>query len=114
VHLRDIVGAQAFGIKRRFGKRTATAECFKLATERPMLVKSRGLVEIDLSVDGLTPYLPGFSAYVNGRPKVARLDTGGSFIHLSSDQASAYGIKTVACERSFCRTWVGQRVLRRG
>jgi hypothetical protein len=101
VHLRDIEGAQAFGIKRSYGKRSATAVCLKLAAERPMSVQSRGLVEIELTVDGLTPYMPGFSACLNGRPTVARLDTGGSFVHLSSEQAAAYGIKTVACERTF-------------
>ena len=41
------------------------------------------------------------SVRLNGRPAVARLDTGGSFIHLSSEAAAAFGIETVAAERSF-------------
>ncbi len=45
--------------------------------------------------------MPGFAVRLNGRPTVARLDTGGSFVHVSAESARRIGIETVVTEREF-------------
>lgn len=56
--------------------------------------------------------MPGFAALLNGQPTVARLDTGGSFIHVSSEAATAFGVKTIASEREFAA--LGWHTVRHG
>jgi hypothetical protein len=45
--------------------------------------------------------MPGVAVRLNDRPLVARLDTGGSFVHVTRAQAQALGIASAGCERSF-------------
>jgi len=87
--------------KRAIGRRGATHARLDLAAERPLSVEIVGVAELAFTDDALTPLMPGFPARLNGRPTVARLDTGGAFVHLSSEQAVAHGIETVACQRDF-------------
>lgn len=106
VHLHDWDGAVTFAEKRPIGRKGATRKRLELAASRPLTTEIEGIVEISFTDDALTPYMPGFPVRLNGRPTVARLDTGGSFVHLSSEQAAAHGIETVACEKVFAAlTW---------
>jgi len=108
IHLRDPRGARAFAQTRAIGIRGATQARLDLAVERPLSVEIAGVVEVSFTDDALTPYMPGFSVRVNRRPAVARLDTGGSFIHLSSEQAAAFGIVTIGCETTFAALTLGE------
>lgn len=101
VHAGDMAGARAFAESRGMTRNKVTRERLRLAVERPLRTEIAGVVELAFTDDALTPFFPGFEARVNGHPAVARLDTGGVFVHLSAEQAAAYGVETVACERSF-------------
>jgi hypothetical protein len=56
--------------------------------------------------------MPGFTALLNGRPTVARLDTGGSFIHMTSEAAAAFGVRAAVSEREFAA--LGWHTVRHG
>jgi hypothetical protein len=101
VHRDDVAGAVAFADRRGFSRRHAVAQRLRLALERPLGVEIKGLAEVPFTDDPLTPLMPGFDARLNGQRTVARLDTGGSFVHLSAEAAAAHGIETVASEREF-------------
>jgi len=101
VHLGDYQGAQGFAMAHAIGKCRATAKRLGLAVARPLTVTIDSAVELAFTDDAMTPILPGIPARLNGRSAVVRLDTGGSFIHLSAEQAADFGITTVACEKDF-------------
>lgn len=117
LHLGDLPAAQAFADRRGMTRRGTVAARLRLAAERPLEVVADGgadgVVEVPFTDDPLTPYMPGFAGSLNGRPAVLRLDTGGSFVHLSAQAAAAHGIDTVARERGFGalrRHWIGYGV----
>lgn len=101
LHLGDVAGAVAFAEARAVGRDRATRERLRMARERPLRVELQGLVELPFTDDALSPLMPGFPARVAGKPVVARLDTGGSYLHLSSEMASALGIRTGPCDEDF-------------
>jgi hypothetical protein len=101
VHRGDIAGALAFAERSGLGRRGAVTQRLRLALENPLIVEIEGLVDVPFTDDALSPLMPGFSASLNGRPTVARLDTGGSFIHMTSEAAAAFGVRTVVSERAF-------------
>ena len=101
VHRDDIAGALAFAERRGLGRRGAATQRLRLALENPLDVEIEGVVDVPFTDDALTPLMPGFAARLNGRPTVARLDTGGSFIHMTAEAAEAFGVKTVVAERAF-------------
>ncbi len=108
VHLHDYRGARAFARTRPIGARGATRARLELAVEHPLAIEIPGLVEVPFTNDALTPYMPGFAVRLNGRPAVARLDTGGSFIHVSAEQAASLGIAVVGCETTFAALSTGK------
>jgi len=101
VHRDDIAGALAFAERRGLGRRGAVIQRLRLALEHPLDVEIDGVIDVPFTDDALTPLMPGFTARLNGRPTVARLDTGGSHVHLTAEAAEAYGVKAVVAEREF-------------
>lgn len=102
LHLGDVDGARAFAERRGLSSRDRVLRSrLELASDRPFDVELSGLVELPFSDDALSPWMPGFAARLAGRDVIARLDTGGSFVHVSGEQAAAFGIGTVACEKAF-------------
>jgi hypothetical protein len=97
----DLPGALAFAEQRGLARRAAVARRIRLALEHPFRVEIDRVVEVPFIDDALTPLMPGVAARLNGRSTVARLDTGGSFVHLSAEAAAAHNIETVASEREF-------------
>ncbi|MFH0751808.1 MAG: aspartyl protease family protein [Chloroflexota bacterium] len=101
IHGDDIAGALAFAERRGLGRRGAVTQRLRLVLANPLKVEIGGVVDVPFTDDALTPLMPGFTALLNGRPTVARLDTGGSFIHITSEAAAAFGVETVFAEREF-------------
>lgn len=101
LHREDAAGALRFAERRRLVRRAVIAKRLRLALERPFAIDIEGVVDLPFTDDELTPFMPGFAARLNGRPTVARLDTGGTFVHVSSEVAAALAIDTVASEREF-------------
>lgn len=101
VHRDDVAGALAFAERRGIGRRGAVTQRLRLALENPLDVEIEGVVDVPFTDDALTPLMPGFSAHLNGRSTVARLDTGGSNVHMTAEAAEAYGVKAVVAERGF-------------
>ena len=101
VHLDDIAGAVAFAERRGIDPRGVDAQRLRLALENPLQVAIDGVVDVPFTDDPLTPLMPGFTALLNGRPTVARLDTGGTFVHMTAEVATAFGVKTIVSERVF-------------
>lgn len=99
IHSGNIKKALEFAEQRKMSKSTLAR--LKLAVDRSFTVKLDGIAELPFTDDKLSPYMPGFEATFCGHRAVVRLDTGGSFIHLSSEQAKEYGIETVACGEGF-------------
>jgi hypothetical protein len=109
LHLGDVAGARAFADRRGIAARDRAVRArLELASERPLEVRLSGLVELPFTDDALSPWMPGFAARVAGREVVARLDTGGSFVHLTAGKAAALGIRTVACEKAFAALQSGR------
>lgn len=100
-HLGDIEGA----LRRFRGVRFPGDRAFKAILERfrerPMRVQIPGVVELPFTEDALTPYMPGFPMKIEGRRAVGRLDTGGSFVHVSASLAKDLGIKALVKTRGF-------------
>lgn len=69
--------------------------------ESPLTVTYSGLEALPFTDDALSEYLPGISVTVAGKPVVARVDTGGSYLHVTRRMADSLGIKTFARERAF-------------
>lgn len=101
IHHGDMAGAYAFAKRRGLLRDSVIAARLQLALENPLKVEISDVAEIPFTKDALTPFMPGISVQLNGRNTVARLDTGGSFLHVTPTQADMFGIKTTACERGF-------------
>ena len=112
VHRDDIAGALAFAERRGLGRGGAVTQRLRLALENPLDVEIEGVVDVPFTDDALTPLMPGFAALLNGQPAVARLDTGGSFIHMTAEAAAACGVKAIVAEREFAA--LGWHTVRHG
>lgn len=113
LHSGDLTGAMAFAQRRGLARSPAVAATLRLSLARPPRVEVTGVVDLPFSDDALTPFMPGFGGAVNGRPTVLRLDTGGSYLHVSAELAATLGIEVVAREREFAalnRHWVGSGI----
>ena len=102
VHLDDIAGAVAFAERRGIDPHavsTRSDSAWRSRTRSGVAID--GVVDVPFTDDALTPLMPGFTARLNGRPTVARLDTGGSFVHMTAEAATAFGVKTIVAEREF-------------
>lgn len=95
----DTEAALTLAEKMRLG--SVTADRIRQAADNPLSVSIDGVVELPFTEDALSPYMPGFRARLNGREIVARLDTGGAFVHVSAEQAQALGIDTMGCDKGF-------------
>lgn len=91
--------AVAHAERHRLGQ--ATIDRIRLDETRPLAVAISGVVELPFTQDELSVYMPGFEGTVNGREVVARLDTGGAFLHVSADAAEQLGIETIGCDTGF-------------
>ena len=102
-HLRlgDVAAAHAFAERRGLLRNRATKERLRLAAEKPLRVEMCGVIELPFTGDPFSPLMPGVDVQVQGRPMVARLDTGGSYLHVTRSQARALGIEYGGCERGF-------------
>ena len=101
LHRGDFAEAHRFAERRGLLRRATIAKRLRLSLERPFETSLDGVADVPFTDDPLTPFMPGFAAQLNGRPTVARLDTGGTYVHLSSEMALAHGIETVVAEREF-------------
>jgi hypothetical protein len=101
VRLGNIEAARAFAEGRGLLKSKAAREQLRLALEKPLSVESSGVMDIPFTDDEFTPLMPGVAIQLNGQSLVARLDTGGSFVHLSRRCAQALGIAHAGRERGF-------------
>ncbi|MFI6984074.1 retropepsin-like aspartic protease [Embleya sp. NPDC050154] len=101
IHRGDIAGAVTLAERRGLARRGAIGARLRLAVERPLGIDIDGVVDVPFTDDPLTPFMPGFAGHLNDRPTVLRLDTGGSFVHLSRELAAAHGIDTIASAREF-------------
>ena len=101
LRLGNIAGAYAFAERRGLLKHRATRARLRLAAEKPLRVEISGRVELPFTEDAFSPLMPGVEVQVQGRPRVARLDTGGSYLHVTQSQARALGIDSDGCERGF-------------
>ncbi len=70
-------------------------------TNNPLTVTLEGVAEMPFTADNLTPYMPGIRATLNGVKIVARLDTGGAYLHVSEEAAQRFGISTYGCDSGF-------------
>ncbi len=69
--------------------------------ERPFTVTYSGLEALPFTDDALSDFLPGISITVAGKPVVARVDTGGSYLHITKRMAESLGIQTFAQEEGY-------------
>lgn len=99
--------ARSFAEEHRLTRDAALRERLRIAAETPISVNAAGIVDLPFSADRLSEILPGVAATVNGTPLVARLDTGGSFIHMTRGKAAQLGVTAAGCERSFAALSVG-------
>jgi hypothetical protein len=97
--LRDVPGARQFAREQRLG--ASVRRVLDAAIQRPLRVEIDGVAVLPFVDDPLTPMMLGVAARINGYETVARLDTGGTFVHASEEQARLWGIETVANERTF-------------
>ncbi len=93
--------AREFSDRRRLTRNKVTRERLRLAVDHPLTVLAPDLVELPFTNDALSSYMPGVAGRINGHATVARLDTGGAFVHMTPVQAETFGVDTVACEREF-------------
>ena len=92
--------AYAFAKKHSMG--TVAQKRIRRAVDHPMSVSADTTQIIPFSDDALTPVMPGFAVSVNGHPQTARLDTGGSYIHVTVETARLLGIQPSGVrERAF-------------
>ncbi len=106
VHAGDLRGALAFARQRHLPD--VDLKRLQLAISEPFSVQLQGVTVVPFTDDALTPYMPGMEATLNGRRTVVRLDTGGSFVHISASQAAEFGIKPVATETAFSSLTTGK------
>lgn len=112
VHSGDLVGALEFAAHRHLTRREAIGKRLRLAVQHPFEAIADGVVEVAFTNDRLTPLMPGFDATLNGRPTVARLDTGGAYVHMSSGVAAAHHVVTTVSTREFAA--LGWHTVRHG
>ena len=101
IRLGDIVGAKSYAKAQEMLKDGAMTERLRLAQERPLSVKISGTVKLPFTVDALSPYMPGIRGRVDGQDVVIRLDTGGSYVHITRTLANKLGIKHAGSRKSF-------------
>jgi hypothetical protein len=101
IHLGDIGGALNFLSQHRFSGDAALLKALEQAQERPMRTEISSVVELPFIDDALTPYMPGIAVKFNGTETVARLDTGGTYVHLSAACAKKMGLASFASEKTF-------------
>ena len=101
LRLGDLAAANSFAERRGLLKNRATRERLRLAVERPLHVEISGVVELPFTNDALSPLMPGVDIVMQREPLVARLDTGGFFLHVTESQARALGIEYRGCEKGF-------------
>jgi hypothetical protein len=85
----------------RYGLGQVVIDRIRLAQEHPLTVEINGTVELPFTSDELSSYMPGIAASIGGVPIVARLDTGGAYLHLSTESAARFGIETIGCDTGF-------------
>ena len=100
-HQRDIVGAARFAHDRKFTKSAAIAHQLHLAEHHPFDVQVTSRFSLSFTDDPLTSFLPGVPVCLNGDKTIARIDTGGSFIHIAQSQARQFDIVYSGGEKSF-------------
>jgi hypothetical protein len=98
---RGVAAAEAFAGERGLARRPSICEQLRLAREHPLEVQIDGLVELPFTNDDFSRNMPGVPVTLNGRQCVARLDTGGEFVHLTKSQAESRGIRSAGRERAF-------------
>ena len=101
VWIGDIDSAIAFAEKRGLLSSPSTREQLRLAADHPFLLEADGVTELPFTEDGFSQYMPGVDAQLNGHAVIARIDTGGSFIHMTRSQAKDFGVSFSGCERNF-------------
>ena len=101
IHQGDLTAAREYAERRGLLRNSVTEGRLQLVIEHPLHAELSGVAELPFTDDKLTPFMPGFAVRLNGQATVARLDTGGAFLHLTPEQARTFGIKSVVCERSF-------------
>lgn len=88
---------------------TVAKKRIKSAIDNPMSVHIDSTEISPFFDDALTPNMPGFEITVNGHPQIARLDTGGSYIHVTKNIAEKLGIMSSdICEKSFAALTVAE------
>ncbi|OQX13462.1 MAG: hypothetical protein BWK76_16100 [Desulfobulbaceae bacterium A2] len=101
IHLGDYEGAlrhlETSGIRQEQALLAALA----FWQDHPLQTEAAGVIEIPFTEDRLSPFMPGFRVRINGHDVVARLDTGGAFIHLSPAWAERLGVRSTGREKSF-------------
>jgi hypothetical protein len=112
LHREDVAGALAFAERRGLGRRGTDVPRLRAALEHPLEIEIEGVAEIPFTDDPLTPLMPGFPAVLNGRSAVARLDTGGAFVHLTAEAAVAFGVRADFAVREFAA--LGWHTIRSG
>ena len=100
-HQRDIVGAAKFAHDRKLTKSAALAHQLHLAEHHPFDVRGDTRFSLCFTDDPLNPFLPGVSVRLNGDETIARIDTGGSFIHIPQSQAQLFNVEYSGGENSF-------------
>ncbi len=102
----DLKEALAFAEQRHLGD--VALKRLQLAISKPLSVQLHGVTVVPYTNDPLTPYMPGMEASFCGHKTVVRLDTGGTFVHISAAQAAEFGIKSVARETAFSALTMGK------
>jgi hypothetical protein len=101
IHIDDIAGALTFLGENRFSDARPLRSVLERMLVHPIRSEIHAVAELPFTDDPLSPYMPGFQMMINGKRVVARLDTGGSFIHVSSALAHRLAIETVAGTKAF-------------
>jgi len=93
--------ATAFAESHGMLRDPSTREQLRLARAHPLTMEMVGLTILPFTDDALSPYMPGISVKVDGHDQIARLDTGGSFLHLTRTQAKQMGVQHAGATREF-------------
>jgi hypothetical protein len=101
VFLGDYAGAvrhlESSGVRQE----PALLEALRYWENHPLMTDASGMVELPFTEDRLSPFMPGFRVKLNGQEAVARLDTGGSYIHLTPAWAERLGVQSTGKEKGF-------------
>ena len=101
VHLGDYEGALRHLKTSGVRQDPALFEVLAYWKDQPLTVEASGVVEIPFTEDRLSPFMPGLKVRINGRDAVARLDTGGGYVHLSPAWAERLGVRSTGREKGF-------------